>query len=141
MRTPYSPLVDMRKTALTNHEHKMMQNTFAINQTQGQIDALNAEIAMIRFPESGEYSAYKAISYTKNTLLLELDSLLGELANLKAQTKVLQEEYRVLNIEYEKMQYLETREMERKMKKQKKSQQRANDEMSILLYSKKGGIL
>lgn len=141
MKTPYSPLVDMRKTALNNHEHKIMQNNFSITQTQGQIDALNAEIATIRFPESGEYSAYKAISYTKNTLLLELDSLLTQLANLKAQAKALQEEYRVLNIEYEKMQYLETRERERRMAKIKKSHQRANDEMSILLYSKKGGLL
>lgn len=141
MRTAYSPLVDMKKNALNNHEQKMMQNNFSITQTQEQIDTLNAEIASIRFPESGEYSTYKAVSYTKNTLLLELDSLLAQLANLKSQAKILQEEYRVLNIEYEKMQYLETRERERKMAKIKKLQQRSHDEMSILLYSKKGGLL
>lgn len=141
MRTPYSPLVDMKKTALNNHERKMMQNNFSINATQNQIDELNAQIASIRFPESGEYSAYKAISYTKNTLLLELDSLLAKLANLKAQTKVLREEHRVLNIEYEKMQYLDTKHREERIKKVKKSQQKINDEMSILLHTKKGRLL
>ncbi|MGI0406604.1 flagellar export protein FliJ [Helicobacter himalayensis] len=137
MDTKFSPILLVRKKALDTQERKILEHNRFIASKQEEIHHFLTQIAEIELPQGGNYLAYKAVLEVKNMLLAHLEQLHSELSSLKAQRKALEEEYKILNIEYEKMKYLDSKEKEMRLKQLRIAQQRQSDEVALILHHHK----
>lgn len=137
MKTKFTQLVLLRKRKADEAELMLQKNAQQILAKQGEIDALVAEFATLKEPQSGVYQAFLTFSHHKEEYRSSIDFKMQELAILRQQKRELQEHFKLQNIEYEKAKYLDGLEVKKLLEKARIKESKDLDEISVMLHTNK----
>ena len=137
MKTKFTQLVLLRKRKVDEAELMLQKNAQQILAKQGEIDALVAEFATLKEPQSGIYQAFLIFAHHKEEYRSSIDFKMQELAILRQQKRELQEHFKLQNIEYEKAKYLDGLEVKKLLEKARIKESKDLDEISVMLHTNK----
>ncbi|WP_299546365.1 flagellar export protein FliJ [uncultured Helicobacter sp.] len=135
IKTKFTQLVLLRKRKVDEVELMLQKNAQHIIAKQGEIDALVAEFATLKEPQSGIYQNFLAFAHHKEEYRSSIDFKMQELAQLKQTKRELQETFKLENIEYEKAKYLDGLEIKKLLEKARIQESRDLDEISVMLHT------
>ncbi len=135
MKTKFTSLVVLHKKKVDEMQMLLQNYTKRIVAKQAEIDALVAEFAALKEPQSGIYQAFLTFAHHKEEYRCNIDDKMQELAILKQEKRELQERFKLQNIEYEKAKYLEKLEAKKLLHQIQKQESREMDEVSVMLYA------
>jgi flagellar export protein FliJ len=134
MTTKFSQLAKLRKQKLESIEIEIAIANRQKRDALSNIQRLNEEINLVVIPKKGNFSeisicndAIRSVSLRKKAqeeLIVSIDKHLEEL----------QKAYKSANIEYEKIKYLEERELQKRIKQIKLKESKELDEIANMLY-------
>lgn len=110
-----------------------------IQEAQQGIFSCTQSIAQMQIPISGNAIAFRELYSGKKALVAQMDDLNAYLSALKAQLKNKQEEYKGIQLEFEKIKYLQQKEIGAMLENHKRKQQQELDEIAVMLFAQQGG--
>ncbi len=93
----------------------------------------------MQMPLSGSTLAFRELYDGKKALIQEIDELNLYLSSLKAQLRDKEEERKEVELEFEKIKYLQQKEIAQMLKNFKRKEQQELDEIAVMLFAKQGG--
>lgn len=134
MKTKFDALLAKIKQKVQNCENEIAQINAQINNTQEGIANFTQCIAQMQLPMEGSTLAFREIYESKKAYLQKIEDLSFSLSSLKAQKAQKQEEYKLHQLEFEKMKYLQKREIDAYIAKIKQKEQNQLDEIAVMLF-------
>lgn len=134
MKTKFDAIVLGIKQKVQNCENAIAELNSQIAKTQEEILSFTCAIAEIELPSSGNALAFKEIYESKKAYLQKIENLSAFLSDLKFQKSQKQEEYKLCELEFEKMKYLQKKEIDAYIAKLKQKEQNQLDEVAVMLF-------
>lgn len=137
MKTKYSQLLKVKKQRVDTIENEIAFLNSKKRSVEIEIEKLLNEIDSIDKPKEGKFGLFLSASYSFDTLFSlkkEKELFLQDMENELAQKR---DEYKIALMEYEKIKYLEDLEIEQKLDKIKKDEQKLLDELSVVTYKRR----
>lgn len=119
---------------MQNAELELSNINTQIQNTQEEIVSFTQAIADIEFPSSGSPLAFREIYESKRVYLQKIEDSASYLSSLKAQKGQKQQEYQLYQLEFEKIKYLQKREIDALLAKVKQKEQNQLDEIAVMLF-------
>ena len=133
MKTKFDSILKIKKNELEKIERDIKKINSSIAMLNKKIEDLNSKLSSFSFPSTGNFSQFNQYKILESTLINEINNLKSQINVLENRKRELFEEYKKINIEYEKMKYLQNEELKKNLKKIKKKEQLNMDELAILL--------
>lgn len=124
---------------MRNCENEIALISNQIQQTQQEILCCIQNIAQIEIPQSGSSLALSEVYSGKRALIRQMEDSNLLLSSLKSQLKDKQEEYKGMQLEFEKIKYLQQREVSAILDKHKRKESQELDEIATMLFVQQGG--
>lgn len=134
MKTKFDVLLVGIKQKMKNAELELAQIETLIQNTQEEIASFTHAIAEIEFPSSGSSLAFREIYAGKRAYLQKIEDSTSTLSSLKAQKSQKQQEYQLYQLEFEKIKYLQKKEIDSLIAKIKQKEQNQLDEIAVMLF-------
>lgn len=134
MKTKFDALLVGIKQKVQNCENEIAQINAQIKNAQEGIAECTRCIADMELPMEGSTLAFREIYEGKRAYLQKIEDLSSFLSSLKAQKIQKQEEYKLYQLEFEKMKYLQKREIDAYIAKIKQKEQNQLDEIAVMLF-------
>lgn len=134
MKTKFDALLVGIKQKVQNCENEIAQINAQIKNAQEGIAECTQCIADMELPMEGSALAFREIYEGKRVYLQKIEDLSSFLSSLKAQKIQKQEEYKLYQLEFEKMKYLQKREIDAYIAKIKQKEQNQLDEIAVMLF-------
>lgn len=139
MKTKFDAILLGIKQRVRNCENEISAIHCQIEQTQQEILSCLQDIAHIQVPSSGNSLAFREVYGGKRALIAQMDEHNLLLSSLKSQLKDKQEEYKAIQLEFEKIKYLQQKEISAMLEKIKKKESQDLDEIATMLFVQQGG--
>ncbi|WP_305862451.1 flagellar export protein FliJ [Helicobacter cholecystus] len=139
MRTKFDAILLNIRQKIAQCEREATLIYHQIQQTQQQIFSCTQSIAQMQMPLSGSTLAFRELYDGKKALIQEIDELNLYLSSLKAQLRDKEEERKEVELEFEKIKYLQQKEIAQMLKNFKRKEQQELDEIAVMLFAKQGG--
>ncbi|RDU68899.1 hypothetical protein CQA62_04645 [Helicobacter cholecystus] len=139
MRTKFDAILLSIRQKIAQCEREATLIYHQIQQTQQQIFSCTQSIAQMQMPLSGSTLAFRELYDGKKALIQEIDELNLYLSSLKAQLRDKEEERKEVELEFEKIKYLQQKEIAQMLKNFKRKEQQELDEIAVMLFAKQGG--
>jgi len=137
MKTKYSQLLKVKKQKVDGIENEIALLNMKKKRVVEDIKELEEEIRELDKPKEGRFGAFLTISYSFDTMLSLKKEKEMLLSRIDFELEQKRNEYKMALMEYEKIKYLEDLEIEKKLDKIKKDEQKLLDEMSVLTYKRR----
>jgi len=138
MKTAFSAILSLREKNLQKCEREILQNENLIANKKSEIEVLNSQFLALETPKSGEFITLMAFEKQKTIFASYIDKIKNELEMLLNRKIALQKQYKELNIEYEKVKFLEQKEQDALIKKINDKEKAELDEVALMLYNNGG---
>lgn len=125
---------------MQNAELELSKINALIQATQEEIANFTQAISDVELPSSGSSLAFREVYESKRAYLQKIEESSQTLSSLKAQKGQKQQEYQLYQLEFEKIKYLQKKEIDSLIAKMKQKEQNQLDEIAVMLYcqDKKG---
>ena len=120
---------------MQNVELELANINAHIQATQEEIVSFTQAINKIALPSSGSSLAFREVYEGKRAYLQKIEDSSAYLSSLKAQKGQKQQEYQLYQLEFEKIKYLQKREIDSLIAKIKQKEQKDLDEVAVMLFS------
>lgn len=137
MKTKYSQLLKVKKQKVDSIENEIALLNSKRKSIEKDIENLKEEISSLNKPQEGKFDIFLSVSYSFDTLFALKKEKEFYLQHIEIELEQKREEYKKALMEYEKIKYLEDLEIEKKLDKIKKDEQKLLDEMSVLTYKRR----
>lgn len=134
MKTKFDVLLVGIKQKMQNAELELSNINAQIQNTQEEIVSFTQAIADIELPSSGSPLAFREIYESKRAYLQKIEDSTSYLSSLKAQKGQKQQEYQLYQLEFEKIKYLQKKEIDALLAKIKQKEQNQLDEIAVMLF-------
>lgn len=136
MKSQFAGIVKVKKQILNKTQMELSHARQRAYNIEKDILSLIDQISTIKTPKSGSFMLINQTHEQKRMLNVQKNGLEDELEGIQKQIFHLEEKYKNANKEYEKMNYLKTKEEEEFRKKEQKQEQTRLDEISIQLFAR-----
>lgn len=136
MKSQFEGIVKVKKQLLDTAQMNLLQARQKAQNLEANILQIVSDIATIQTPKSGNFSLIAQMSEKKRILNVHKSQLAKNLEGINQLIKHLENEYKHANKEFEKMNYLKTKEEEEFYKQAQKKEQLRLDEISIQLFAR-----
>lgn len=136
MKSQFAGIVKVKKQILNKTQMELLHTRQKAYMIEKDILSLIDQITTIQTPKSGSFMLINQTHEQKRMLNVQKVGLEDELEGVQKQILYLEEKYKNANKEYEKMNYLKTKEEEEFRKKEQKQEQMRLDEISIQLFAR-----
>ncbi len=133
MKTKFDDLVKLRKNEIEKIERNIRKINSSIKMLKEKEASLKKELLSFSLPKSGTFSEINQLKQMQYLLQNEIENINSQIDVLNSRKKELLEELKKANIEYEKMKYLQNKEIKKKIRKLQLKEAREMDEIAILL--------
>jgi len=133
MKTKFDDLVKLRKNEIEKIERNIQKINSSIKMLKEKEASLKKELLSFSLPKSGTFSEINQLKQMQYLLKDEIENINSQIDILNSRKKDLLEELKKANIEYEKMKYLQNKEIKKKIKELQLKEAREMDEIAILL--------
>lgn len=130
----FKSLVKIKYQIVQGYESDIAHNQSQIICKQEEEQALIAQLHDLAVPAQGGFFEFAQINALKRNYLYQIDSIHTEIHRLKQVRVHLQELYKAAFIEYEKIKYLQTLEMQKKRQKLKKLEDKQMDAVGMGVF-------
>ncbi len=137
MKTKYSQLTKVKKQKVDSIENEIAVLNARKQKILGEIERIKREISGIKKPKEGRFGVFLSANYSFETLFEQKKQEELLLSSIDEELNKKREEYKRALMEYEKIKYLEDLEIEKKLDKIKKDEQKLLDEMSVVTYKRR----
>lgn len=136
MKSQFEGIVKVKKQLLDTAQMNLLQARQKAQNLEANILQIVSDIATIQTPTSGNFSLIAQVNEKKRILNVHKNQLTKELEGAKKLIYHLENVYKHANKEFEKMNYLKTKEEEEFYKQAQKKEQLRLDEISIQLFAR-----
>ncbi len=138
-KTRFTQLAKLNKQKADKIELDIAKVLSGIKFIEKKMKSTLRDIADIEKPKSGKFSDMNVATETFNKLLAYKNELKFRSDSLKEELCELQNIHKKAMLEYEKIKYLEEKELEKIFKMIKAKEQKELDEAAVMLYSNERG--
>jgi len=135
MTTKFSQLAKLRKQKLESIEIEIAIANRQKRDALSNIQRLNEEINLVVIPKKGNFSEISIRNDAIRSVSIRKKAQEELIVSLNRHLEELQKAYKSANIEYEKIKYLEERELQKRIKKIKLKESKELDEIANMLYN------
>ena len=135
MTTKFSQLAKLRKQKLESIEIEIAIANRQKRDALSNIQRLNEEINLVVIPKKGNFSEISICNDAIRSVSIRKKAQEELIVSLNRHLEELQKAYKSANIEYEKIKYLEERELQKRIKKIKLKESKELDEIANMLYN------
>lgn len=137
MKTQYTALVKIKKERLDMMERSVQSCHQTISQIEQKIEASYHELRSMEIPQGGDFSLFRQMQLLKHRIQDEIQFNKYNLQTAENALKKAMQQLKTANIEHEKFKYLETNEIEKVLKEQKRKEAKALDEVALMAYARR----
>ena len=137
MKTKFDSVVKVKKQKVDAVERNLQKINASIQKLKIKIEELHKTILSYTLPKEGSFALLNQIKHQQHIIREEIQNLENQIVILENRKKELIDELKKVNIEYEKMKYLQAEEIKKKVKEQRLKEARDMDEIAILLKNGK----
>ncbi len=137
LKTQYTALVKIKKDRLDMMEKSVQSCHQTIKIIKEKIEASYDELRTMDIPTNGNFSLFRQMQLLKHRVQDEIqfnkhNLVVAENALIKAMQQL-----KTANIEHEKFKYLETNEIEKTLKVQRRKEAKELDEVALMAFNRK----
>ena len=134
VKTKFDAIVKLKKMKLDEVNNEVSQLNSKIEMATQQLTKLQKEISDFEYPTSGNFSLITQFRTILDAKLVEINQKRLEIDYLNNQKNILAERLKEVNLEFEKIKYLQSEEIKRYIKKIKQDEAKNLDEIALMLY-------
>jgi len=135
--TRFSDILKVKKQKLSEVERELLDVRNRKKRVELKIAQVDDEIADLKSPQSGDFSAIEQYRESFLYLVKEKEDLTEKLAIRIKQLEGLQRLYEEANIDYEKIAYMDTQELKKEKKRVADEESKELDEIANILFVNK----
>jgi len=133
-KTKFDSLVKLKKLKVDEKEREITKINNQITKVYEEIQKIQNEIDEFEYPKEGNFSLITQFKMMQQALFNQLKEKKEYISFLENQKNILTEQLKELNLEYEKMKYLQAEEIKKYLKKIKQKEAKEMDEIALMLY-------
>ena len=133
-KTKFDSLVKLKKLKVDEKEREISVLNNQIALAYEDIEQLKQEITSFEYPKTGNFALITQFKMMQQALFNQLKEKENYINYLENQKNILSHQLKELNLEYEKMKYLQGEEIKKYIKKIKQKEAKELDEIALLLY-------
>ena len=134
IKTKFDSLVKLKKLKVEEKERELTNLNNQIAQAYEELAEIQKEIDKFEYPKEGNFALITQFKILQNSLFKQLQEKQNYINFLENQKIILQTQLKELNLEYEKMKYLQAEEIKKYVKKLKEKEAKEMDEIALMLY-------
>ena len=133
-KTKFDSLVKLKKLKVDEKEREITKINNQITKAIENIQQIQNEIDNFEYPKEGSFSIMTQFKLMQNALFNQLKEKEEYLNWLQNQKNILTEQLKEINLEYEKIKYLQSEEIKKYLQKLKQKEAKELDEIALMLY-------
>ena len=137
MKTRFADLLKVKKQKLDEVERQLLDVQNRIKRLEHKVAQVDHDIAVLKLPESGDFGLIQMSRVGFLSLVSQKESYIEKLAVRQQQVLGLKSLYQEVNIEYEKIVYLDAEEIKKEMRRLKDEESKELDEIANILFVNK----
>ncbi len=141
MQTKFSQILKVKKQIVDECERELLDIRNVKKNKLLQIQDLKLQIKNTQKPKNGSFLQLNMVYLNLRILSNQKKEFENDIISLDNQIEGLKELYKVANIEFEKIKYLDSQEIKKIIKLQNMQEKKDMDEISNILFSRKGELI
>jgi flagellar biosynthesis chaperone FliJ len=137
LKNQYTPLVKIKKDRLEMMERSVQTCHQTIRTINEKIEDAYYELRNLEIPQGGDFSLFRQMQLLKHRVQDEIQFNKHNLLMAENALKKAMQQLKTASIEYEKFKYLETNEIEKVLKEQKRKEAKALDEVALMTFAQR----
>jgi len=137
MITKFTPLVKYRKREVEKVESHLLSLNAMITKQKQKVKSIKDKINSTVLPKSGAINLLKEVNDMMIFQKIDQNKKYAKLLELQDEKRSINDKLHSANIDYEKAKYLDTQEIQKKLKIMKQKDENELNEVSIMLYNNK----
>jgi len=133
-KTKFDSLVKLKKLKVDEKEREITKINNQIAKAYEELKKIQEEINNFEYPKEGNFSLITQFKLMQNALFNQLKEKQNQINFLENQKNILTQQLKELNLEYEKMKYLQGEEIKKYLQKLKQKEAKELDEIALMLY-------
>ena len=133
-KTKFDSLVKLKKLKVDEKEREIQKLNNQISQAYEELNTIQQEINNFQYPTTGNFSLITQFKMMQNALFNQLKEKQNQINFLNNQKEILSTTLKDLNLEYEKMKYLQGEEIKKYIQQIKNKEAKELDEIALMLY-------
>ncbi len=138
IKTKFDSLVKLKKLKVDEKERELTKLNNQLSIVYDELQTIKKEIENFEYPKEGNFALITQFKMMQNAIFNQLKEKEEFINFLEQQKQNLQFQLKELNLEYEKMKYLQGEEIKKYVKKLKEKEAKEMDEIALMLYKDKG---
>ena len=134
IKTKFDSLVKLKKLKVEEKERELTKLNNQISIAYEELQNIKKEIENFEYPKEGNFALITQFKMIQNAFFNQLKEKEEFINSLKIEKENLQLQLKELNLEYEKMKYLQGEEIKKYIKKLKEKEAKDMDEIALMLY-------
>ena len=134
IKTKFDSLVKLKKLKVDEKERELTKLNNQISVAYEELQNIKKEIENFEYPKEGNFALITQYKMIQNAFFNQLKEKEEFINFLKMEKENLQLQLKELNLEYEKMKYLQGEEIKKYVKKLKEKEAKDMDEIALMLY-------
>jgi len=134
IKTKFDSLVKLKKLKVDEKERELIKLNNQISQAYEEMLKIQNEIDSFEYPKEGNFSLITQFKIMQNALFNQLKEKQEYIIFLENQKEILSNQLKELNLEYEKMKYLQGQEIKKYLEKLKHKEAKEMDDIALMLY-------
>ena len=134
IKTKFDSLVKLAKLKVDEKEREISKYNNAIESQLQELEKLKQEYASLEYPKEGNFALITQFKIMQNAFFNQIKQKENEINMLKSHRDNLVNELKDLNLEYEKMKYLQGDEIKKYLNKLKHKEAKELDEIALMLF-------
>jgi len=134
IKTKFDSLVKLAKLKVDEKEREISKYNNAIELQVQDLEKLKEEYSNLEYPKEGNFSLITQFKIMQHNFYNQIKLKENEINMLKSHRDNLVNELKNLNLEYEKMKYLQGNEIKKYLNKLKEKEAKDLDEIALMLF-------
>jgi flagellar export protein FliJ len=134
VKTKFDSIVKLKKSKVNELENELAKLNNKILIVTNELHLLQNELKSFEYPKNGSFGLITQFKMLQNAKINEINQKKEQIKFLENQKNILLQRLKEANLEFEKMKYLQAKEIEKIVKKIKKAEEKHMDEIAIMLF-------
>jgi len=134
IKTKFDSLVKLKKLKVDEKEREIQTINNQISKAYEEFNQIQNEINSFEYPKEGNFLLITQFKMMQNALFNQLKEKQNHINFLQGQKNILSNSLKEVNLEYEKMKYLQGEEIKKYIKQLKQKEAKELDEIALMLY-------
>jgi flagellar export protein FliJ len=134
VKTKFDSIVKLKKSELDNINQELSKISTQLDKEHQKLEILENELASFDYPKSGNFALVSQFKLLQNAKRDEIKKQKEYILSLQNSKQELLKQLQQINIEYEKIKYIQTQEIKKIIDQNRKKEAKELDEIALMLF-------